>query len=470
MRRFTRPAGWIGAAVALLLVASCSFVQGPVTGPGSIALNTGFDVTQVGYQASEYYLSGLVSAYKPTAPLTSDGRWSVAVDPNNAATGFNTRMVIYRPSDPARFNGTVVVEWLNVSAGVDLGNDWVMAHTELVRSGAAWVGVSAQAVGVNAIKASRPDRYGNLTHPGDSFSYDIFTQAGRQIRTHPEQVLGGLTPQRVIATGESQSASRLVTYIDAVQPIAHVYDGFLVHSRSAGGSSLAQSPLPSIPVPSPVAIRNDLDVPVMVVEAEGDVIGSNLGARQPDTPKFREWEMAGTSHADAYTLIAGPSDIGDGAAATQMFGFMRTPPEAGCALPINAGPHHWILNAAIHGLDTWVRTGVAPASAPPLTVASTSPTVLVRDSQGNALGGVRSPHVDAPVATLNGSNSGSGFCGLFGSTTPLTPTQLAGLYPNHADFVAKWATSLSTNILNGFLLQADSAELLAAANNSTIPN
>jgi hypothetical protein len=103
-------------------------------------------------------------------------------------------------------------------------------------------------------------------------------------------------------------------------------------------------------------------------------------------------------------------------------------------------------------------------------VASTSPTVLVRDSQGNALGGVRSPHVDAPVATLNGSNSGSGFCGLFGSTTPLTPTQLAGLYPNHADFVAKWATSLSTNILNGFLLQADSAELLAAANNSTIPN
>ena len=32
---------------------------------------------------------------------------------------YRTRILVYRPADAARFNGTVVVEWLNVSGGLD---------------------------------------------------------------------------------------------------------------------------------------------------------------------------------------------------------------------------------------------------------------------------------------------------------------------------------------------------------------
>ncbi len=469
MPRLTTRVGRIGATVGLLLtVASCSLVSGPVTGP--ISLSTGFDLGQVGYERSEFFVAGLVNSYEPTAPLTGDGKWAVRPDPVGPAAGFQTRFVVYRPTDASKFNGTVVVEWLNVTAGVDLANDWVMSHNEFVREGYAWVGVSAQAVGVNALKTVAPARYGSLTHPGDSYSYDIFTEVGKHIRAKTPNVLGGLTPQRLIATGESQSASRLVTYINAVHPLVGVYDGFMVHSRSAGGSALRQAPLAEVSVPSPVKIRNDLDVPVMVVQAEGDVIGSNLGARQPDTALFREWEIAGTSHADAYTISVGFTDVGDGSGATQMFARMRTPQSAGCALPINAGPHHWVLDAAFQGLERWVRTGVAPPSAAPLDVASTSPVVLVRDAQGNAVGGVRSPHVDAPVARLDGLNTGPGFCRLFGSTTPLTTEQLSALYPSHADFVDQWSTSLDTAVANGFITAGDAPELLAAATSSTIPD
>ena len=177
-------------------------------------------------------------------------------------------------------------------------------------------------------------------------------------------MLGGLQPERLIATGESQSAGRLVTYLDAVQPSAHVYDGFMVHSRGAGGARLTQPPLPDVPVPSPLQIRNDLDVPVFVVEAEGDVIGSNLGARQPNTALFRSWELAGTSHADAYTANVGFNDIGNSQGAVQMFDFMRNPLAIGCGKPINAGPHHWLFQAAMHHLDAWVRTGTAATCGP----------------------------------------------------------------------------------------------------------
>jgi hypothetical protein len=462
--------GRIGVVVGLVISASAC-IQGPVTGGNGIGLQTGFDLAQVGYQRSEFFLGGIARSYTPTAPLTNDGKWSVVANPAGNDGVFKTRLVVYRPTDPARFNGTVVVEWLNVSAGGDIATDWIMAHNEFVRSGTVWVGVSAQAVGVNNLKTTDSARYGSLVHPGDSYSYDMFNIAGRDLRQNVGNVLGGLQPDRLIATGESQSAGRLVTYLDAVQPSAHVYDGFMVHSRGAGGARLTQSPLPDVTVPAPLQIRNDLDVPVFVVQAEGDVIGSNLGARQPDTALFRSWELAGTSHADSYTANVGFNDIGNSQGAFQMFNLMRNPLAIGCGKPINAGPHHWLFQAAMHHLDAWVRSGVAPPVGPLLDVASTTPgVVLARDAQGNALGGVRSPQVDAPVATLNSLNTGLGFCILFGSTTPLTPQQLLALYPTHADFVAAWLASLTSAVQGGFILPVDAYELYGAAAGSQVPN
>jgi hypothetical protein len=42
-------------------------------------------------------------------------------------------MVVYRPIDPKKFNGTVIVEWDNVSAGLDSAPIWLAALDELIR-------------------------------------------------------------------------------------------------------------------------------------------------------------------------------------------------------------------------------------------------------------------------------------------------------------------------------------------------
>ena len=67
-------------------------------------------------------------------------------------------------------------------------------------------------------RSTDPSEYASLSHPGDSFSYDMFSQAGQAVRDHAATILGGLHPRKLIAAGESQSAIRLMTYIDAVQP------------------------------------------------------------------------------------------------------------------------------------------------------------------------------------------------------------------------------------------------------------
>ena len=153
-------------------------------------------------------------SYTNVNELTSIGEWDVQAA---EVAEYKTRVVVFKPANPANYNGVVIVEWLNVSAGSDLGNDWMLAHTELTRRGYAWIGVSAQSRGVESLKETRPERYSALSHPGDSFSYSIFSQIGKLIRSESDEgLLGPLGFDALLAAGESQSAYRLLTYVNAL--------------------------------------------------------------------------------------------------------------------------------------------------------------------------------------------------------------------------------------------------------------
>ena len=369
----------------------------------------------------------------------------------------------------------------------DAAPSWAQSHLELLREGAAWVGVSAQAVGVQGaptsaepvsggLKGTDPERYGSLTHPGDSYSYDVFTQAARAVRGDAAvSPLGPLVPKRVIAMGESQSATRLVTYIDGIQPLSEAFDGFLVYSRFGGAAALSQAPLPDIPAPVPTLIRTDLDVPVMTHLTETDVgpLGA-AAARQPDTKRLRTWEVAGTAHADAYTTM-GFGDTGDGSIEVKLLDYTASPPGAfPCATTVNTGMNYAVLMAAVQHLDEWVRRGSAPPKSPRLEVTDgpgrtvggvTVPNfVITRDSQGVARGGIRNPLVDAPRATITGElNTGAQFCNLFGTTVPFDAATLTSLYPSRDAFLKRFDKATEQAVKRGFLLPEEAQKLQAAA-------
>ena len=253
----------------------------PVSGKPNLLIGA-YDITDLGYVAEEFFVSGTAESYAAEGELGSDGRWSVA--PSGTAD-YTTRMVVLRPADQARFNGAVLVEWLNVSAGIDAPAVWMMAHREIVREGFAYVAVSAQRVGVEggagvlgmpdmSLKTLDPARYAPLRHPGDAFAYDIYTQIGRLIRGGND-VLGPLTAELVVAMGESQSAAFLTTYVNAVDPLAMAYDGFLVHSRFGNAAELDGRALlgESTGMPPAVKFRPDLRVPLITVITETDLLG-----------------------------------------------------------------------------------------------------------------------------------------------------------------------------------------------------
>jgi hypothetical protein len=139
-----------------------------------------------------------------------------------------------------------------------------------------------------------------------------------------------------------------------------------------------------------------------------------------------------------------------------------------CERPINAGPHTYVLRTALRGVDTWVRTGEAPPSQPPLELTADGQEAQ-RDELGNALGGVRTPQVDVPVATLSGlGQAGEGFCFLFGTTVPLAPAALAEAYPDHEAFVRRWGEATDAAVAAGALLAEDAQRLREVAEASSV--
>jgi hypothetical protein len=448
--------------------------------------STLFRLSKVGYEESEYFISGTASSYSSPTPLSSDGKWSVQVADQ---APFKTRILVYRPIDPAKFNGTVLIEWLNVSGGTEAASDWIMAHNELIREGYAWVGVSAQKAGIDGggidlaglslpLKKLNPKRYASLVHPGDQYSFDIYSQAARAV-IHPESVnpLGDLHVQKAIAVGESQSADFLVTYVNAIAPRDKLFDGYFIHSRVHGTVGLSPPPagestdFSSRPT---VHVRDDLSVPVMMVQTETDlfILGSYPDL-QPDSANFRLWEIAGAAHADHYVSDLGLFDRFDSPAdAAVKESYYAIPVLDKCEMPINDGPQHFVVSAAIAALNKWVRDGVAPPHADPIQVDDQTSTI-VRDDFGIAVGGIRTPYVDVPVATLSGEGQpvGSTFsiCSIYGTTALFDDATLAGLYPDHNTFVSKFDRSVNRAVRAGFLLQPDGKTMKKWARRSAIP-
>jgi hypothetical protein len=360
-----------------------------------------------------------------------------------------------------------------------------MAHREMVREGYAYIGVSAQRVGVEggaslladmSLKTQDPVRYAALHHPGDAFCYDIFSQVGALVRDGGHSgVLGSLSPECVVALGESQSALYLTTYVNAVDPLAKVYDGFLIHSRFApaaplDGRSIFETATPG--TPQAVRFRPDLRVPQVTIITETDLVGGlRLGyhlARQPDNPRLRTWEIPGTAHADNYTIRVAPIDTGSAPLDEIVAAYAPTNVLMGQQLThcLNFAPqHHYVLQAALAGLHTWIRTGEPAPSAARMELSGADPPAPILDPDGVATGGVRTPWVDVPIARTSGIGSdASALSGLFGTGEMFDSATLGRRYPGGAaEYLERFTLALDTAIRAGFLVPADRREILELA-------
>jgi len=106
-------------------------------------------------------------------------------------------------------------------------------------------------------------------------SFEIFGQAAAAVgpgRAGHVDPMGGLPVRRLVATGASQSAMRLVAYANGVHPLHQLFDGYLLSVWEGRAPRLDEGPIGTGGVRT--AVRSDLGAPMLIVNSEFETTGT----------------------------------------------------------------------------------------------------------------------------------------------------------------------------------------------------
>lgn len=433
--------------------------------PGTTPMSaTTVDLVAAGYTAREFYAEGKARRYRgggggsQTTATVLDGGWP-----------YRTRVMVRMPN-PDKFNGTLIIEWANVTVGLDLEFATAEASKYLLREGYAVAIVSAQRVGVEATKKWSPQRYAGLSVDvnacgpdgtstsvgtslctGDPLSFDIFTQIAVALKQNAgggSAPMPGLVVNDVIAIGQSQSAIRLQSYYNSIQPLAGVFNGFAYWDLSD-------------------QLRSDLNVSAVSVQSEAL---ASLYGRWTTSEFTRRWDVAGSTHASLYgaqyidTIVKRDQSITDSSGPISFTQWIE--PTCTKLPPFTTVDVGLVYSNAIDSVRRWIRSGV-PA-APSIHFERDAAGVLVRDADGRVRGGIRLAQFTAPIADQAAPNGTAFPCGVSGWHRYYTSAELKSLYGDHGNYVAQVTQAMVKASSDGYVLPVDALAAISDAENSEV--
>ncbi len=461
-----------------------------------------------GYVQEEFFFSGDVDVFDydqhPGDRGAFPGERLVAMQSD---VPYKTRMVVLRPTKAKKFNGTVVVEFMNSTGGRDNAVMWTVSADYFTREGIVFIGVTTsgnQAMarllagcGPAPFFPSCGTRYsGNgLVISNNGQEYEIISQLVTALKSGiPNQIpLPTSFPsvERVIVTAESQQAGSVITY--ATQFHFPGVDGYLPLSNT--GARALRSGLPTcsatspaypgcVAVPTDRRIRTDLPVPTYQILAETDV---QVAARQADTDtssfaSYRLVEIAGGAHNTDHTqpVPGTPYILGD---------FCVNLSNTLASGPI-FGAH--VISAFFENMRDQIDDGISPPHVEFITKNASG--VTQRDALGNPLGGARLPEMDVaineyfspfnqgkPVCAAGQDPGGPPpvcipqpfaliglACGLSGSYRPLAPEVMEALYPDHETYVEAITEKALERVADRTLLREEGLQHITDAAQSEV--
>lgn len=447
--------------------------------PLSSALRPGTeysDLARHGYKEEEYYMSGIAPA------ITAAGETLLQAP-------YTTRILVRQPIDPARFNGTVVIEpfsWFG-----ERGAGWILTRDYLLRQGYAYVGYT-----LNINKPQRDPKflsdksvevaddvrqYGRIVNFDFMRRYDYARYAPLGAYYDPERFKRGSGPdpfppqaqaiaaQLAMVLKSNSSPSPLAgldvrrVYANSWAVTAQVWMDYLDQGRHQQWRMPDGSPLIDAYMTGRMAygeVGGDIiriprkmpdDVPFVTVYSQSELMHDVIeGVELPpdtDSPQLRYYEVTGMPHlrrADLGTehVERFATDVGKGR-------------DARCQTLYDE-PVQMVVSALLDGMDRWVREGAVMPKAPRVERKGKS---VVRDPEtGNMQGGVRPPWISVPSSRYMTDQETN--CGLIYDTKiAYSRAKLRKLYGSHAHYAEKFDEAKARSIMEGYLLAEDAANL-----------
>lgn len=448
----------------------------------SNALQTVVDLPGANYVEEEFFVSGRANVYD----WATDG--GPAVRTTNAP--YTTRIMLRRPADSQRFSGNVIVEIGNVGRGYDFSFTWGVSHDYFLENGDAWIAITYSPENIEALKNFDPSRYASLSMANptpnercaegsnaaapapmeEGLRWDLISQVGALLKNAPPGgPLAGFDVRRVYGTSHG---GELATYIAIFHPRAKlannrpVYDGFVQH-RHPGLTRLRQCGAAAA-ANHPGQILRNIGVPLMRVVSQTDVLATYARRREDSdaaVDRYRLYEVAGAPHADAafYPYIPSVADQektgAEGFLASWPFATQCEPEMSLLRVPIMT----YALDAAFANLTRWVRDGVPAPRAERIAVQNggTPEARVVLDQVGNAVGGVRSPYLDVPVATYRTNSGGPGLCRNLAHKEAFDWARLDAMYGSPEGYAAQVSESVDHLVQERWLTESDGRKIKA---------
>lgn len=457
-------------------------------------LMTPIDMAESGYVEEEYFISGTANVYD----------WlpsGMTVRASNLS--YTTRILVRRPANQNRFSGSVMVEGGNnmPGQGWEVNSLWSNLNEHVRDRGHIWVSVTIIPGTAAALKVYDPTRYASISFPRPiscgaeaagrrggpparpeadaegGISYDILSQTAALLKS-PSTPLTGFNAQYVYLV--MQSGGHMPTYISGFHKLAILangkpaYDGYLQkESGSAGPTSRCSPPFQA---GDPRTIPRNVGVPIIHVEAQSyaqsdPVRRLALRREDSDTPqdRYRLYEVAGASHLDRQPyrfipVIAEQRRTGGGATpVTSVWPWNYACAEA---FPMNSFPQYYLLAGALSNLDEWVRNGAPPPRAERIAIRGTGAQAAVAlDRFKNAVGGVRTPWVDVPVAEYR-PNRGPSQCTANSSVIAFDYATLDATYGSYSNYQKKALEAVDRLIKERWVTAEDGAKIRAEFNAS----
>lgn len=393
-----------------------------------------------------------------------------------AGLPFVTRVLVRRPVEPTDAARTVIIEPLHPAG--DMPSAWPRVGRTLCRSGFTWVGVTQDLAGLAATKALDAERYPDLGIPKVGLGYDIVAQVAAALRRPECPIDLGTEVEHLLMTGASYTGTFQRVFLG---------DGFHERSRRPDGGPAVEGYLIQIssggfgvggynPI-NPDAARLPIDDPRRTIGGHGVPVIELLGEGEAET-HLRVTRDDSDDPADPYRLYEVPGGC-------HMSGGERGhSPLAATVEEPSDFPMWAIAGAALLNLRAWVAGGTLPPRAERLVhenEAADGPhgeradaIALARDEHGNAIGGVRNPLVEVPVASYyphstlagdpatvgSGRGAGINMGDLLGCMHRFDADKLRELYGTPAEYQRRFAEAMDTFVAGRWIEPVDAAWLL----------
>lgn len=434
------------------------------------------DLSSFHYLEEEFFLTGTANVYD-----ADDEDLPVVA---KRELPYKNRILVRRPASEKDFSGRVYVDIMNATQGYDIEDLWHRIYLWCMEKGHAYVGITSKPVNVLSLKNFDYDRYGDLnwsngelvaapvisksaTIPGteEGLFWDMLSQLGLLLRRGENNCLGGYQVKNVYLTGQSQSGAYLNTYVSYFDRYARqkngqsIYDGYMNivgalvqrsirQSETIGNLRLLKRDMHACATPY-ICVSSEADLYLFNLFVEGNLMQMKIENADTAENKCRYYEIPGAPHTDIVCPIL--------TALSEIERAGGKAPNLNPRLLENINDMHveYYICGLLEKLHEWSTEEKAPEERAPLTRKGDD---LERDEHGNALGGLRSPYVDVPIAGYVASNpeDPEGICG---AMTYFSREKVEELYGGVDGYLERFAEYTDRQAAEGWLTKTDAEKM-----------